>query len=55
LGSGQFSLIAVLQVIDNSGALVAEVINVYKCKQAPPKSVGVATVGQSLITVTRLS
>jgi ribosomal protein L14 len=33
-------------VIDNSGAVLAEVINVYKCKHKRPKSVGFAGVGE---------
>lgn len=35
------------QVIDNSGATLAEVINVYKVKTNPKKSVGFASVGES--------
>lgn len=38
-------------MIDNSGALLAEVINVYKCKTKRPKSVGFATVGTANITL----
>jgi hypothetical protein len=35
------------QVIDNSGAILAELINVYKVKTKPKKSVGFASVGVS--------
>jgi len=34
------------QVIDNSGAILAELINVYKVRRNPAKSVGFATVGE---------
>lgn len=35
------------QVIDNSGAMLAEVINVYKVKHKAKKSVGFGTIGES--------
>jgi len=34
-------------VIDNSGAILAELINVYKVKTKRKKSVGFAVVGES--------
>lgn len=34
------------QVIDNSGAVQAELINVFKCKPSRKKSVGVGYVGE---------
>lgn len=45
------------QVIDNSGAVQAELINVFKCKPSRKKSVGVGYVGelQSRTTTRRSS
>ncbi|KAK1927877.1 putative mitochondrial 54S ribosomal protein YmL38/YmL34 [Papiliotrema laurentii] len=42
---------SVVNVIDNSGAMLAEVINVYKCKHKPKKSVGIASVGDEVKVV----
>ncbi|CAD6573731.1 MAG: hypothetical protein TREMPRED_000897 [Tremellales sp. Tagirdzhanova-0007] len=40
-----------LNVIDNSGAILAELINVYKVKTKRPKSVGFAAVGDVIKVV----
>ncbi|ORY24659.1 ribosomal protein L14 [Naematelia encephala] len=42
---------SMINVIDNTGAIKAELIHVYRVKQARKKSVGVATVGDEVKVV----